>query len=196
MKSAQIRSYFWSVFSCIRTEYRKIRTRNNSVFGHFSRINYFAIRAAIRLKSFNIFWLVVGINLRHEFIFKKTMKLGEVIFTIVIIVITFQGRMIELLKIRLFRLKFKTDFLGLQICYQNGFWHTDVQYIYEPFQNPGSYVWWGPFLIKLYATRSFGKNVLKLKAAPAMKLISSYVDCNKTFWAQKDVWGAMRIREF
>ena len=113
MKSAQIRSYFWSVFSCIRTEYRKIRTRNNSVFGHFSRINYFAIRGAIRLKSFNIFWLVVGINLRHEFIFKKTMKLGEVIFTIVIIVITFQGRMIELLKIRLFRLKFKTDFLGL-----------------------------------------------------------------------------------
>ena len=37
MKSGQIRSYFWSVFSCIRTEYRKIRTRNNSAFGHFSR---------------------------------------------------------------------------------------------------------------------------------------------------------------
>ena len=49
MKSIQIRSYFWSVFSCIRieygdlrgnlriqSEYRKIRTRNNSVFGHFS----------------------------------------------------------------------------------------------------------------------------------------------------------------
>ena len=42
----QIRSNFWSVFSRIRTEYgdlriwseyRKIRTRNNSVFGHFSR---------------------------------------------------------------------------------------------------------------------------------------------------------------
>ena len=29
--------FFWSVFSCIRTEYRKIRTRKNSVFGHFSR---------------------------------------------------------------------------------------------------------------------------------------------------------------
>ena len=29
VKSAQIRSYFWS-------EYRKIKTRNNSVFGHFS----------------------------------------------------------------------------------------------------------------------------------------------------------------
>ena len=30
VKSVQIRSYFWS-------EYRKIRTRNNSLFGHFSR---------------------------------------------------------------------------------------------------------------------------------------------------------------
>ena len=37
VKSVQIRAYFWSVFSCIRTEYRKILTRNNSVFGHFSR---------------------------------------------------------------------------------------------------------------------------------------------------------------
>ena len=40
VKSVQIRSYFWSVFSCIRTEYKKIRTRNNSVFGHFSRSEY------------------------------------------------------------------------------------------------------------------------------------------------------------
>ena len=31
VKSVQIRSYFWSVFSCIRT-------RNNSIFGQFSRI--------------------------------------------------------------------------------------------------------------------------------------------------------------
>ena len=37
VKSVQIRSTSWSVFSCIRTEYRKIQTRNNSVFGHFSR---------------------------------------------------------------------------------------------------------------------------------------------------------------
>ena len=33
VKSAQIRSFFWSVFSCILTEYRKIRARKNSVFG-------------------------------------------------------------------------------------------------------------------------------------------------------------------
>ena len=36
VKSVQIRSYFWAVFSCIRTEYgdlrSRIRTRNNSVF--------------------------------------------------------------------------------------------------------------------------------------------------------------------
>ena len=37
MKSVQVRSYFWSVFSCIRTKYRKIRTRKNSVFAQFSR---------------------------------------------------------------------------------------------------------------------------------------------------------------
>ena len=30
VESVQIRSFFWSLFSCIRT-------RNNSVFGHFSR---------------------------------------------------------------------------------------------------------------------------------------------------------------
>ena len=40
VKSAQIRSYFWSVFSSIQSEYRKLRTRNNSVFGHFSRSVY------------------------------------------------------------------------------------------------------------------------------------------------------------
>ena len=37
VKNIQIRRYFCSVFSCIQSEYRKIRTRNNSVFGHFSR---------------------------------------------------------------------------------------------------------------------------------------------------------------
>ena len=37
VKIVQIRSYFWSVFSCIQSEYRKIRIRNNSVFGNFLR---------------------------------------------------------------------------------------------------------------------------------------------------------------
>ena len=37
VKSVQIRSFFWSVFSRIRTETEKIGTRKNSIFGHFSR---------------------------------------------------------------------------------------------------------------------------------------------------------------
>ena len=37
MKSFQIQSFFWSVFSCIQFEYGEIQTRKNSVFGHFSR---------------------------------------------------------------------------------------------------------------------------------------------------------------
>ena len=37
MKIIRMWSFFWSVFSCIRNEYRKIRTRKNFVFGHFSR---------------------------------------------------------------------------------------------------------------------------------------------------------------
>ena len=37
VKDVQTQSCFWSPFSCIRTEYRKVQTRRNSVFGHFSR---------------------------------------------------------------------------------------------------------------------------------------------------------------
>ena len=37
VKNVQIRSFFWSAFSYIRIEDRKIRTRKNSVFGLFSR---------------------------------------------------------------------------------------------------------------------------------------------------------------
>ena len=36
VKSVQIRIFFWSVFSCIQSEYRKIRTRKKSVFLTFS----------------------------------------------------------------------------------------------------------------------------------------------------------------
>ena len=37
MKIVQKRSFFWFVFSCIQSEYRKIQTTKNSVFGQFSR---------------------------------------------------------------------------------------------------------------------------------------------------------------
>ena len=36
VQSVKIRSFFWSVFSCIQSKYRKIRMRKISVFGHFS----------------------------------------------------------------------------------------------------------------------------------------------------------------
>ena len=36
-KSFQIWSFFWSIFSRIRTDHGKIQTRKNSVFGHSSR---------------------------------------------------------------------------------------------------------------------------------------------------------------
>ena len=36
VKSVQIRSFFWSVFSCIQSKYRNIPARKNSAFGHFS----------------------------------------------------------------------------------------------------------------------------------------------------------------
>ena len=60
VKSVRIRSYFWSVFSCIQFEYRQIRTRNNSVFGNFSR-NEFSCKYNLRLvlglnKPNNIIW--------------------------------------------------------------------------------------------------------------------------------------------
>ena len=35
VKSVQIRSFFWSVFSCIQSEYRKIQSSKKFVFGHF-----------------------------------------------------------------------------------------------------------------------------------------------------------------
>ena len=37
VKSVQIRGFLWSLFSFVRTESRKIRTRKNFVFEHFSR---------------------------------------------------------------------------------------------------------------------------------------------------------------
>ena len=40
-KSVQIRSFFWSVFSRIRTEYGGYTDQKNSVFGHFSRSERF-----------------------------------------------------------------------------------------------------------------------------------------------------------
>ena len=42
-KSVQKRSSFWSLFFCIQPKYVKIRTRKNSVFGHFLREDWLII---------------------------------------------------------------------------------------------------------------------------------------------------------
>ena len=60
--SVQIRSYFWSEFSGIQSEYMKIRTRNNSLFGHFSRSDsYFS---AIR-KIEKLFLIIHSVSTRN-----------------------------------------------------------------------------------------------------------------------------------
>ena len=70
MKGVQIRSYFCSIFSYIRTEYGKIRARKNAVFGHFSRnVVYYASQPKEVMKSlvdkidvigfFAVMWLVL-----------------------------------------------------------------------------------------------------------------------------------------
>ena len=52
VKSVQIRSFFKSVFFCIRTEYGIIRTRKKSVFGHFSQC--LLQKAELAIKNFFI----------------------------------------------------------------------------------------------------------------------------------------------
>ena len=53
MKSVQIRIYFWSVFPYIQSEYSKIRTRNNSVFGHFSRGVSYKRSCSLKFRKFH-----------------------------------------------------------------------------------------------------------------------------------------------
>ena len=61
MKNGQIRSYFWSVFSCIRSQskYRKIRTRNNSrnTAQEFSIENYSKEKRREKMFYFSLFEL-------------------------------------------------------------------------------------------------------------------------------------------
>ena len=90
VKSVQIRSFFWSVFSCIRTEcgdllgkspysvriqkntdqseYRKLRTRDNSVFGHFSRSvfsldNVWINEYYLKNTKIHLHWKLLDVNM-------------------------------------------------------------------------------------------------------------------------------------
>ena len=63
MESFQIRGFFWSVFSCIQSDYRKIQIRKNSVPGHFSRSQHFGQKwknyqnEGVRFDLFLVFFL-------------------------------------------------------------------------------------------------------------------------------------------
>ena len=87
VKSAQIRSYFWSVFCSNRTKYGDLRnkssysvqiqekrTRNNSVFGHLSRSESFAM-----FTGKHLCWSLFSIKLqvwRGEILFEKDSNTG------------------------------------------------------------------------------------------------------------------------
>ena len=78
-KSVQIRSLFWSVFSPIRTEYGKIRTRKNSVVGDLSHSEYLSWSSQwnYMLNGFGFSFIE---NLEFSWYFKpqrKPGKLGE-----------------------------------------------------------------------------------------------------------------------
>ena len=81
VKSAQIRRFFLSVFSRIRTKYGKIRTRKNSVFGHFSHIVSDLKEFLILIKTFQSSILVYMLNLnfsfRYIYVFKYLLEFSQ-----------------------------------------------------------------------------------------------------------------------
>ena len=61
--SVQIWNSFWSVFSCIQSEYRKMPTRKNPVFGHFSRrAEVKKEKSSSSLRNFDFTWVHFNIN--------------------------------------------------------------------------------------------------------------------------------------
>ena len=45
--------FFWSVFSCVQSEYRKIWTRKNSLFGHFSGSDPWNLISHFNVRNFH-----------------------------------------------------------------------------------------------------------------------------------------------
>ena len=72
VKSVQILSYFWSVFSSIQSKYKKIRTRNNSVFGHFSRSESDCDRISKSYRDVFCFYILAFNLIKTASIFQKS----------------------------------------------------------------------------------------------------------------------------
>ena len=84
MKSVQIRSCFWSVFSRTQAEYgdllrkspystrvRENTDQKNSVFGHLSR----SVTAELNIYHFRIFHKFLSLMKMFEFLFRQKIKL-------------------------------------------------------------------------------------------------------------------------
>ena len=68
MKSVQMRSFFWSVFSRIRSEYGMMRARGSPVFGDFSRGGYvLLIGAVLWMRVIGVFTYVPAGWLFYQF---------------------------------------------------------------------------------------------------------------------------------
>ena len=86
LKSVQKRSFYWPLFSCIWTEFRKIRTRKKSAFGHFSRsvpstkVSSFEVVIIFSVtKFYRYFWKIIS----SIFCFLKLLaRLGSLNFLI------------------------------------------------------------------------------------------------------------------
>ena len=68
LKSVQIRSFSWSVFFCFQSEYWKIWTIKNAVFGQFSRSERYIVLYLICLSWRHKFqsWWIMRIWISHE----------------------------------------------------------------------------------------------------------------------------------
>ena len=75
VKSVKIQSVFWSVFSCIQTGYRKIRTRKNSVFGYFSHSAGYAFYFVTEISSYLFNSMnIYGITFTRDWKFGRPMR--------------------------------------------------------------------------------------------------------------------------
>ena len=118
VKSIQILSFFWSVLSCIRTEYRKIRTRKYSVFGHFSRSARNRLTRGLKDKREGFYRKAFGRARCPENFFKKVCGAESSLFSSSIISKLYLVGIFWLCKRMLLRL---TENSFLESCYSNTF---------------------------------------------------------------------------
>ena len=60
VKSVQIRIYFWSVFSCIQSEYRKLRIRNNSAVLWWKKIYWTVAYKNLFYRVQSVWWKMLS----------------------------------------------------------------------------------------------------------------------------------------